>query len=141
MDAGQLALAAAQAAQHHFSDCAVARAVVQLVQDYLQSVSRHAAVAILTQPHVWLMLPRPDVELAMWRVCCLAALSAIPHGRRLMDARQLSGDAAGPDMVEVAVRSSIATFWQHMIAAGQPHPNQALLGSSPFLPIDRDDSQ
>ena len=70
------------------------------------------------------MLPRQDVELAVWRVCCLAALSAMNHGRRLMGARQLSGDAAGPDVVEVAVRSSTATFWQHMKAAGQPHPIQ-----------------
>ena len=73
--------------QHHFWECRVAQAVVLELQAAIGPQQ-----APLMQRQLWLMDPVPaGVHRSVWEVVCLAALSAIEHGRRQLMRLKLHG--------------------------------------------------
>jgi hypothetical protein len=97
---------------HAFWSCPVAQAVVaELLHALPASVGLHTS-------HVWLLLsPCPSHILpVLWHVVCLAALSAMLHGRRYMWALHAQGHhdprtGAMPQCVHKAKQKAAADFW------------------------------
>jgi hypothetical protein len=102
--------------QHHFMFCAVARAVVALLQGQLP-----AGTPALHAAHLFVgRVPGPGVHKGVWRVVVLAALHAMDKGRKLFGKWQLLHREGQPvpqhvataaQRVAVATRVAEATFW------------------------------
>ena len=113
--------------QHTFWLCPVARAVCVAVRSALPAGVR------LMAAHLWLCEPPcPAVNPHVWRVVCLAALSAMAHGRRVLWAVHLgaaeavaAGEAAGA-AAEAAEAAAAA--------GGGPVPRQVTLFDAWGLP-------
>ena len=72
------AVEAAEARAHAFWDCPVATAIRGTIEAALQP---HAPT--VSRASVWLSQPPPQIkEVGVWLVVCLAAISAMDHGRR-----------------------------------------------------------
>jgi hypothetical protein len=80
-DALELELAAGCSPRAHcFDDCAVARAVHWEVE---RTLLASTIAQPLTRACLWLAQPpAPSVHAGVWQVVCMAALSAMAHGRR-----------------------------------------------------------
>jgi hypothetical protein len=97
---------------HAFWSCPVAQAVIdELLRALPASVGLHTS-------HVWLLQsPCPNHVLpVIWRIVCLAALSAMLHGRRYMWALHYKGHRDGrigavPHCVLQAKQKAAADFW------------------------------
>lgn len=101
--ASPVAQGAPAAREHVFSHCAVAKAVLREVGACLPP-----GVPLLRH-HVWLCVPPSEgVHLSVWRVVCLAALSAMWKGTRLLWVLQ------GPDVLLRACRLAVADFWSRL---------------------------
>ena len=96
---------AATALQHHFWSCPVAAAVVGELQRGWEAGegALAAEVPAVRREEVWLLAPpvRPSAGLqqrrlhgGVWSVVCLAALTAMDHGRRALVAMHLGREAA-----------------------------------------------
>ncbi|MFN7835059.1 MAG: hypothetical protein ACK5NY_04600 [Burkholderiaceae bacterium] len=83
---------------HTFWECPVAQAVLLAVASALSAAG--APPRPLVVAHLWLcMAPWQAVDATVWRLVCMAALSAMEHGRRVMwaahfDAQHLAAAAA-----------------------------------------------
>jgi hypothetical protein len=71
------AAAALDPRAHCFWDCPVALAVRRAIADALLP-----ATPVISRASVWLCQPPAGLHIGVWRVVCLAALSAMEHGRR-----------------------------------------------------------
>ncbi len=98
--------------QHTFWGCSVARAVVGAVADALPLAVRPRLLCT----HIWLCVP-PDpavINEHVWRVVCLAALSAMEYGRRVLWALHLSATrqpgAAAPAAAGAAASIQLTLF-------------------------------
>lgn len=124
---------------HAFWDCPVAAAV------RAQLAAGMGGVAVSKQA-LWLMEPPAGgMVSAVWGVVCLAALSAIDHGRRRLWAQFCQADKpavdpqAPPPFVQQAARGAAAQFWLllHDFVAVRHDMTQALWGgvgpAHPFL--------
>jgi hypothetical protein len=100
---------------HYFWDCSAATAVRQQLTACLPAApSRH---------HLWLMQPPPGVtHPGIWQVTCLAALSAMEHGRKRLWLHHLNPpdpDPAQPDAPPLPATTTAATaatmyFWDSL---------------------------
>jgi hypothetical protein len=121
--AGQGAEGARQERSHYFWHCSVAKAVVAEIQACLPADVPVACA------HVWLVRPpSAAVDMCVWIVVCLAALSAMDTGRRFMWKLHLTAPAlrqqtlleawgmqdAAPSSTVCAGRVAVAQFWQLM---------------------------
>ena len=99
-------------AQHHFSECPPAAAVLASISAALAGARPGAAPA--TRADLWLAHPPPAVHAGTWQVVCLAAIAAMDGGRRYMYA-QLHGPAQPPpyipDIIAGSTRFAVARFW------------------------------
>ena len=99
-------------AQHHFSECPPAAAVLASISAALAGARPGAAPA--TRADLWLARPPPAVHAGTWQVVCLAAIAAMDGGRRYMYAR-LHGPAQPPpyvpDIIAGSTRFAVARFW------------------------------
>ena len=99
-------------AQHHFSECPPAAAVLASISAALAGARPGAAPA--TRADLWLARPPPAVHAGTWQVVCLAAIAAMDGGRRYMYAR-LPGPAQPPpyipDIIAGSTRFAVARFW------------------------------
>ena len=73
--------------QHHFWDCPIAQAIVQVVVHELPPTwcSRIPGVCPIQQQHIWLMHPPPGprhLHTKTWMVVCLSAINAMDCGRK-----------------------------------------------------------
>jgi hypothetical protein len=88
---------------HVFCHCPVARAVFAAVAACLPPAVH------LQRRHVWLCIPPGgDINLSVWRVVCLAALSAMWKGHRLLWTLEQ------PDVLLGACRRAVADFWSRV---------------------------
>ena len=87
---------------HHFWACPVAQAVVGAVSG--------ASGSFVSRDALWLVRCPDGLDQEVWDVVCLAALSAIEHGRRYLKA---GGRPHGPEasLVQRACAASVADFW------------------------------
>lgn len=98
--------AAAADRHHHFWTCHVAQAVVTAIAD---AIAPHQQ---LSKPNIWLARP-PGAAVAgcVWDVVCLAAVTAMDHGRRRMYALSCGPPPAAP-LHLTSARSAVARFWE-----------------------------
>ncbi len=100
--------------QHTFWGCSVARAVVGALAEALPPAVRPRLLCT----HIWLCVP-PDpavVNEHVWRVVCLAALSAMEYGRRMLWALHLSAArqppaAAAPAGAAAGIQLTLFEAW------------------------------
>ena len=88
---------------HHFWECPVAAAVVNSLETQLGG-------QLLAPPNIWLAQPPAGVHTGAWELICLASISAMDAGRRLLF-RQASSRAAGS-----ATSSRVAAASRHAVA-------------------------
>eukprot|EP00878_Enallax_costatus_P000037 GHUV01000046.1.p1 GENE.GHUV01000046.1~~GHUV01000046.1.p1 ORF type:complete len:778 (+),score=164.24 GHUV01000046.1:127-2334(+) len=107
--------------QHHFWDCPIAQAVVQVVARELSSTwcSRTPGVCPVQQQHIWLMHPPPGprhLHAKAWMVVCLSAINAMDCGRKTANdlCRQLHMQ---PTAVVIPVAPAVATPQQRSITS------------------------
>lgn len=68
---------------HAFWECAVARAVLAALVATLAAAGVHPPSLLVA--HLWLCVPpAPALDPTVWRLVCMAALSAMDYGRRFM---------------------------------------------------------
>jgi hypothetical protein len=99
---------------HHFWQCPVARALLDEMNELLPvSISRE---------QLWLVRSPPGMHQLVWDVVCLAAVSALEMGRRLLLRRRpLAG--APPLCVLRVCAECVADFWARLrgfVALGRP---------------------
>ena len=85
---------------HAFWECPVAQAVLRVLSGAL--VSPGLPPVALHVAHLWLCLPPlPVLNATVWRLACLAAVSAMDYGRRVMWAVHFEAEAlaAGPPVL------------------------------------------
>jgi hypothetical protein len=97
------ATGAPAARAHVFYSCPVAQAVFDAVKACLPPPLR------LQRHQLWLCIPPcVDINLSVWRVVCLAALSAMWKGHRLLWTLEQ------PDVLLGASRRAVADFWSRL---------------------------
>ena len=110
--------------QHHFWDCPIAQAIVQVVCRELSPAwcSRTPGVCPVQQQHVWLMHPPPGprrLHARAWMVVCLSAINAMDCGRkaandlcRQLHIQPLSAFLHNASTSAAPRQQSITTFFQ-----------------------------
>ena len=98
---------------HCFWDCPVALAVRHAIAAALLP-----ATPVVSRASIWLCQPPQGVHIGVWRVVCLAALSAMEHGRRKLWGFGVDADQAA---------ATIAATRQHTLEDvwGMPAPAAA----------------
>lgn len=101
---------------HCFWDCPVAIAVRQAIAAALLP-----ATPVVSRASIWLCRPPPGVHIGVWRVVCLAALSAMEHGRRKLWGFGVETDQAAA--VSAAARQrTLEDVWGLPAPAAAPCP-------------------
>ena len=99
------------ARQHFFWDCPVAGAVRATIADGLAGLSDPPAVSCAS---LWLCQPVQHVDHEVWLVVCMAALSAMDHGRRQLWRLSKAADRAHAAS-EAAARAAAARRHQRTL--------------------------
>ena len=90
---------------HSFEGCRVAAAVYQQLR----------AGGPVYRFHVWLMqVPRSDIDATVWAMVCVAAVSAMEHGRKVLWARSLSEEGGAVprlELVSSVAALAVTRFW------------------------------
>jgi hypothetical protein len=112
------ASAASRGRCHSFWDCAVAQAVLAQLAD--PGLPGGPVPAVLRE-HVWLVAAPPGYTAPadQWRRVALAVVAAMEHGRRVLWARTVGGDAAAPATV-AAGNLAVERFWALVRDASPP---------------------
>jgi hypothetical protein len=113
---------------HAFWECPVAQAVLRDLRLGLP------AGVQLRRHHVWLCIPPcPGIRVSVWRVVCIAALSAINVGRGVLWTQHHAGRQ---DAVARASRSAAADLWQrlHDIVTGFSLSSRSWQGADQLSP-------
>jgi hypothetical protein len=129
-DCGQVA----PGRNHHFWDCPVAQAVVQVLQGQLPQPN------IVRRVNLWLCRPpTPQIHTGVWMVVCLAALLSINKGRKLLyKLSQVVPPVSVQQRVVTACTVAVATLWDMLadfVGVGMSSPDwlQAIGHAHPFL--------
>eukprot|EP00198_Chlamydomonas_reinhardtii_P009926 XP_001699263.1 predicted protein [Chlamydomonas reinhardtii] len=119
--------------EHHFWDCAVAKAVVAQIN------AHNPGPAPISQAQLWLVQAPPGFQQCVWDVVVMAALAATEHGRvrlrgmtraaaalGIQTAAAAAPEAAvaGVNPVELACARAVADFWSRLMQfaeLGVPH--------------------
>ena len=94
---------ATEARAHAFWECPIAVAVRGTIEAALQPQS-----PVISRASLWLCRPPPAVYEEVWLVVCMAALSAMEHGRRQLWRLHCAAQAAGPPP---AVQLTLQQAW------------------------------
>ena len=88
---------------HHFWACPIAQAVAE-------EIALGGGVAV-DRERLWLVQTPPGVQQCAWDVVCLAAVSAMEHGRRRAKALVTQGSLQRVQIVRLAAAEAAANFW------------------------------
>lgn len=118
---------------HHFWDCPLARAVVEVLSSSLHGI-------FVSRDSVWLCLPPAGVHAEVWELVCLCALCAMDRGRRAAWQRMQHGLQPGPALISALSRHVIARFWELLsdfcAVNAAPASWERLPPSHPFISFD-----
>ncbi|PNW71794.1 hypothetical protein CHLRE_16g686641v5 [Chlamydomonas reinhardtii] len=119
--AGAHAAAAPTPRQHHFWDCAVAKAVVAQIN------AHNPGPAPISQAQLWLVQAPPGFQQCVWDVVVMAALAATEHGRVRLRGMTRAAAALGIQTAAAAAPEAavaVADFWSRLMQfaeLGVPH--------------------
>jgi exonuclease III len=102
---------------HHFSTCTVAKALRTHIQDSADIGDEDSLFEIIVERrNLWLLAPpHQTIEQAIWDVVCLAAISAMDYGRRLLFASRNEQGYVGNGATLARVKTQvIADFWARL---------------------------
>jgi hypothetical protein len=123
--------------QHTFWECPTALAVREQLTRSLPGTS-------VTQSHVWLLEPPCQlVPRPIWCIVCLAALTAMSFGHRVLWKQHLHVSTDGPapdDPVQHACKLSADHFWSQLqsytfTAAATSEPSWLIGRNAPFIGV------
>lgn len=123
--------------QHTFWDCPTAIAVREQLTRSLPGTS-------VTQAHVWLLEPPCElVTRSTWCIVCLAALTAMSFGHRVLWKQHLQAGPAPDDPVQHACKLSADHFWAQLqsytfTAAATSEPTWLRGREAPFIGVGVD---
>jgi hypothetical protein len=117
-DCGQVA----PGRKHHFWECPVAQAVVQVLQEQLPQP------ILVRRVNLWLCRPpTPQLHAGVWMVVCLAALSGINKGRKLLfKLSQVIPPVSVQQRIATACTVAVATLWDMLadfVGVGMCNPD------------------
>lgn len=98
---------------HHFWDCRVAQGLRDSMSEVLEGWGGFEAAGF-TRRHLWLVEAPPSVHQSVWNIVCLAALSALEHGRQLLYAARTDSGCAPSGAVTRIVVAAVADFWARL---------------------------
>ncbi|PNH02469.1 hypothetical protein TSOC_011550 [Tetrabaena socialis] len=117
---------------HHFWSCAVAEAVLDALSAML--------LVPVSRMQLWLVCCPLEVHQLVWDVVCLAALSAMEFGRRLLYRRRPSVGGPPCSIIRVSAET-VADFWARLRGFAAMGSRPAVGGRypwcTPFLPLLR----
>ena len=103
-----------------------------------EAVALEGGVA-LDRERLWLMQSPNGVEQCVWDVVCLAAVSAMEHGRRKGKGLVARGSEPGPQVARAAAAAAVADFWGRLasfVAQGKaPKGWEAVAPDSPLVGV------
>lgn len=125
---------------HHFWDCPVASAVVNVAAAQLPGAPA------LSRAQVWLGVEPAGCIAEVWAVACLCMLVAMERGRRAMWKRIDGGQSPTQSLVSALQNFAIAQFWESLtdfcaVGAAPDRWKRPLAGAHPFIHFDANTSQ
>ena len=99
---------------HHFASCVIANSLRTHIQEAAElGGSDDLLDLVIRREHLWLAIPpHEQIKQNVWDVVCLAAISSMEYGRKLLFASNQSsaGDLNAPCIPSIKTRV-IADFW------------------------------